>query len=55
MFQILYYKTLYIALFSIKDYALQGLNFDKVGQIENDQAKNEAKMFFLHMHLFCLV
>ena len=31
-----------------KNYPLQVLNFDKFGKIEYDQAKIEAKKFFLH-------
>ena len=38
-----------------KKYALQGINFEKFGQLEYHLAKIKAKMFFLHKHLFCLV
>ena len=43
------------ALNMSKNYALQGLNFEKIGQIEYSLDKIKAKMFFLHRHLFCLV
>ena len=36
-------------------YALQGLNFDNVCQIEYGPAKIKAKTFFLHRYLFLLV
>ena len=39
----------------LKNYALQGLNFDKFGQFEYGLAKIKVKTFFLHSYLFCLV
>ena len=34
-----------------RNYVLQGLNFEKFGQIEYSLDKIKAKMFFLHRHL----
>ena len=45
-------KGHFLTIKRLKNYALQGLNFEKFGQIEDDLAKIEAKMFFLHRHLF---